>query len=94
VDLKEYIGYVSEHQLAKLFKRFYPSEGHAKAELFAKATLAQGFSVSAAQVQGLFLMFKNNPDELFRNLSFLAPQSPLRGQSVHQAPFHDGHVQS
>ncbi|OQV12540.1 Mitochondrial chaperone BCS1 [Hypsibius exemplaris] len=92
VDIKEYIGHVTEYQLVRLFRRFYPNESASRAAQFAKAAIGQGVPISAATVQGMFLMFKSNPDDLFRNLHLLAPTSPLRGQATHQAPFHEaGH---
>ena len=94
VDLKEYVGHVTHRQLVKLFLRFYPTELRAKAEAFAEAALAEGFPISAAQVQGLFLMFKHNPGQLAQNLHFLGPTSPLHSQSIHQAPFHEADVRS
>ncbi|XP_055356102.1 mitochondrial chaperone BCS1-like [Paramacrobiotus metropolitanus] len=89
VDMKEYIGHVSEYQLRRLFHRFYPQESAKRAEAFAQLVLSLGVPISAAQIQGFFLMFKNNAEELFRNVQFLLPTAPLHAQpAVGQAPFH------
>ncbi|GAU94700.1 hypothetical protein RvY_06425 [Ramazzottius varieornatus] len=88
VDLKEYIGHVSPYQLRRLFQRFYPDSPVETAENFAKEALALGRPISAAQIQGLFLMHKHDPQALFGHIDFLAPtvaisssQSDLRSQT-------------
>lgn len=61
VDLKQYIGYCTEWQLQQMFQRFYPNEAASEGERFAKCALAAHAEVSAAQVQGHFLLHKTDP---------------------------------
>lgn len=60
VDVKEHVGYVSSHQLRRLFLRFYPGET-ALADQFSAAASAQDQRLSAAAVQGHFMMHKTDP---------------------------------
>lgn len=75
VDLKEYVGYCSDYQLTEMFKKFYPDSGNSElparflSELEMKLK-EYGFSkreISAAEVQGHFLTFKNKPEEAVKN---------------------------
>lgn len=89
VDLKEYIGHVSEYQLRRLFQRFYPDQKPVKSDMFAKMVSGLGHPISAAQIQGFFLMFKHNSDELFKNIGILSPIAQSHfATAPAQAPFH------
>ena len=46
---------------ASVFGRFYPDETIARAQLFAQRVLTSSQQVSAAQVQGLFMFNKDDP---------------------------------
>ena len=61
VDMKEKIDWATEHQLEQMFLRFYPEESLARAAVFAQNALSHGKNVSLAQVQGLFLVYKTDP---------------------------------
>lgn len=61
VDLKQYIGHCNHWQLTQMFQRFYPDEPVSEGERFAKCALAAHSEVSAAQVQGHFLLHKMDP---------------------------------
>lgn len=63
VDVKEYIGYCSEHQLKEMFARFYQSSSPDLCEEFASKVLACRPTVSPAQVQGFFMRHKADPPE-------------------------------
>lgn len=56
VDMKEYIGWCSKHQLQHMFLRFYNNER--LAEEFANVVLERGKNVSPAQIQAYFLFHK------------------------------------
>ncbi|XP_036611214.1 mitochondrial chaperone BCS1 isoform X2 [Trichosurus vulpecula] len=76
VDLKEYVGYCSHWQLSQMFQRFYPEEPTSIAESFAeRALLAQG-QLSAAQIQGHFMLFKNDPAGALKHAEALAVTTP------------------
>lgn len=61
VDLKHYIGYCTHWQLTQMFQRFYPEEPASEGERFAVCALAANSEISAAQVQGHFLLHKMDP---------------------------------
>lgn len=61
VDLKQYIGHCTERQLTQMFCRFYPEEPASEGEKFAERALAVHPEISAAQVQGHFLLHKMDP---------------------------------
>ncbi|XP_056289465.1 mitochondrial chaperone BCS1 isoform X2 [Pseudoliparis swirei] len=61
VDLKQYIGNCTRQQLAQMFRRFYPDEPASDGERFAERALAAHSEVSAALVQGHFLLHKRDP---------------------------------
>ncbi|XP_058825339.1 mitochondrial chaperone BCS1 [Topomyia yanbarensis] len=59
VDVKEYVGYCSRHQLEEMFLRFYTNEeGAINAKIFADSVLKTGKDVSPAQIQGYFMIHK------------------------------------
>ncbi|XP_072117166.1 mitochondrial chaperone BCS1 isoform X1 [Mobula birostris] len=68
VDCKQFIGYCSHWQLCQMFQRFYPEQPAALAEQFADRALAVSDSISAAQVQGHFLLFKLEPLRAIENI--------------------------
>lgn len=61
VDLKQYIGHCTHWQLIQMFRRFYPNEPASEGERFAERALATHSEISAAQVQGHFLLHKTDP---------------------------------
>ena len=71
VDMKEFVDYCSEHQLTQMFLRFYPEEPESRAGEFARLALSLGKPISAAQVQGFFMMHKSDPDTVLRNIHLL-----------------------
>ena len=66
VDHKEKIDYASHYQISKMFKRFYPEEGSNKAVQFADAAVAMNNKISMAQIQGLFMVYKSEPDVVIK----------------------------
>ena len=62
-----------------MFTRFYPTEPGVKAERFASRVMEQGARVSSAQVQGLFMMHKADPDFVFGDLPRLTDAAPDPG---------------
>jgi hypothetical protein len=50
-----------------MFLNFYPDTLAKKAELFSKTVCELGKNVSAAQVQGYFMLCKNDPDKALEN---------------------------
>ncbi|XP_052769207.1 mitochondrial chaperone BCS1-like [Mya arenaria] len=71
VDVKEKIDYATDIQLQQMFTRFYPNQLTAQAKLFSESARNLGTNISLAQVQGLFLMYKANPDLALQNISML-----------------------
>lgn len=67
VDIIQYIGHCSFDQLRQMYHNFYPSEDPVRADLFASKVCELDVDVSAAQVQGYFMWFKNSPQEALDN---------------------------
>ncbi|KAJ6665513.1 hypothetical protein lerEdw1_003354 [Lerista edwardsae] len=71
VDLKQYVGYCSHWQLSHLFQRFYPDQPLAVAEQFAERALSVSRQISAAQVQGHFMLHKADPGGAMKDVQIL-----------------------
>ncbi|NWS79614.1 BCS1 protein, partial [Toxostoma redivivum] len=69
VDLKQYVGHCSHWQLTCMFQRFYPEQPPAAAQQFAEQALAVSKQISAAQVQGHFMLYKTDPEGATSNIS-------------------------
>ncbi|KAG6930227.1 BCS1 -like protein, ubiquinol-cytochrome c reductase complex chaperone [Chelydra serpentina] len=61
VDLKQYVGPCSRWQISRMFQRFYPDQPTAAGEKFAEQALRVSEQISAAQVQGHFMLYKADP---------------------------------
>ncbi|XP_035221562.1 mitochondrial chaperone BCS1-like [Stegodyphus dumicola] len=68
VDVKEYVGFATAYQLKQMFQRFYPDMAISSAEEFANAVIALNRDVSMAEVQGVFMLYKNDPEGLIKNV--------------------------
>ncbi|XP_020380654.1 mitochondrial chaperone BCS1 [Rhincodon typus] len=68
VDHKQFVGYCSHWQLSQMFQRFYPDQPAALAEEFADRALSVSDRISAAQVQGHFLLYKLEPLNAIENI--------------------------
>uniref|UniRef100_A0A8D8YXZ1 Mitochondrial chaperone BCS1 n=2 Tax=Cacopsylla melanoneura TaxID=428564 RepID=A0A8D8YXZ1_9HEMI len=67
VDLREYVGYCSKHQLELMYRRFYDDPEHASK--FSEAVLAANRNTSAAQIQGYFMRYKHeSPETVLTNI--------------------------
>ena len=51
-----------------MFLRFYPHETENRAELLCNKILASGKNVSAAQLQGYFMIFKTDSEAILNNI--------------------------
>lgn len=71
VDLKEYVGHCSRWQLTQMFQRFYPGQAPSLAESFADRALQATTQISPAQVQGYFMLYKNDPEGAVRHADSL-----------------------
>ncbi|XP_035938975.1 mitochondrial chaperone BCS1 isoform X2 [Halichoerus grypus] len=71
VDMKEYVGYCSHWQLTHMFQRFYPGQAPSLAEAFAGRVLQGTTQISPAQVQGYFMLYKNDPAGAIHNAESL-----------------------
>jgi len=61
VDYRVYIGDATSHQIEKMFLRFYEGETE-KAKEFVKKAVGLNVPISTAQLQGLFVYNKNDPE--------------------------------
>lgn len=71
VDVKQEIGWASRSQIVRMFTRFYPEKSHDLAVEFAEKTLESGPDRSVAQIQGHFMMFKNDPHGAVRHADLI-----------------------
>ncbi|XP_035629080.1 mitochondrial chaperone BCS1 isoform X2 [Oncorhynchus keta] len=69
VDLKQYVGHCTHWQLTQMFRRFYPAESATEGDRFAESALATHPNISAAQVQGHFMLFKMDPTGSIDNVA-------------------------
>lgn len=68
VDIRQFIGYCSEHQIYKMYSSFYPQEPHTRAQYFAQQVVNHGKNVSAAMLQGYFMLCKNDAQKALDNI--------------------------
>lgn len=70
VDVKEFIGHCTRHQLEQMFKRFYDVPGVEKMAIeFADKVINHNKPASPAQIQGFFMMHKmSTPEILLENI--------------------------
>ena len=62
VDVKREISHVTSAQLSTMFSRFYPEAPAEMAAEFAAAATETQTNLSAAQVQALFMFYKEHPE--------------------------------
>lgn len=75
MDVKQYMGYCTDYQLKEMFRRFYTNADDATAEKFCQAVRETKLTeVSPAQIQGHFLVHKDNYRSAFDNLKDLTPK--------------------
>jgi mitochondrial chaperone BCS1 len=59
VDVKEYVGYCSAHQMELMFKRFYVGTNtETNSKIFSSKIMERKKNVSPAQIQGYFMVHK------------------------------------
>lgn len=66
--MKVLIDYATRHQLELMFQRFYPQLSLEKSRHFAELVLERKKDVSAAEVQGYFMLYKSEPNQVFENI--------------------------
>ena len=71
VDVKQLIGHATEYQLQQMFARFYPEESDDTCRHFASLVLAAKVTVSIAQVQGYFMLYKDSAVSALSNVEEL-----------------------
>lgn len=75
VDFRQEVSYCSESQLQQMFQRFYPDDSDARALSFARAAAAEGADISAAAVQGYFMLHKDSSQSALDNVHKLKAKS-------------------
>ncbi|KAF4525570.1 hypothetical protein B566_EDAN015059 [Ephemera danica] len=68
VDVKEYVGYCSAHQVRRMFLRFYPGVSEHMAAEFAANVMAKKKPVSPAMLQGFFMFHKGSASDVMTNI--------------------------
>ncbi|KAF5277689.1 hypothetical protein FQR65_LT03669 [Abscondita terminalis] len=73
IDLKEYIGWCTPHQIEKMFLRFYQdTDASLNAKEFTKQVMSMNKNVSPAQIQGYFMFHKlASPNEIINNAKMI-----------------------
>ena len=71
VDVKQEIGLASKSQVQKMYSRFYPDQTAAQAGEFADKVMELGQRKSIAQIQGHFMLFKNDSLGAIDNVELL-----------------------
>ena len=61
VDVKQFIGYATKSQICRMFMNFYPNTDLELASKFSDKLSSIKQNVSSAQIQGFFMLFKNEP---------------------------------
>lgn len=69
VDVRSTIDYCTPYQLELMFQRFYPDEPQSTANEFAQKVGAFAKNISAAQVQGYFMFYKDNAQDALNNIT-------------------------
>ena len=65
--MKVGVDFATHYQLEQMYQRFYPEEPMQKSSEFALRTLGHGRSVSMAQVQGYFMLYKSDPNAVLEH---------------------------
>lgn len=71
VDRKQHVTYPSDYQLGRIFKNFYPEVDDLIVKEFIKSVRDSGAERSMAELQGVFMLYKESPSdtiEYIRNL--------------------------
>lgn len=63
VDMRQLIDYPDEQQIVDFFKKFYPECNDEVSEKFAKAVVNLKCNPTVAQIQGIFLRHKHEPED-------------------------------
>lgn len=62
MDVKKCIDYASHYQLVQMYQRFFPEQSLIKSHKFADKVFSNSTTISIAQVQGYFMLYKSDPD--------------------------------
>ncbi|KAK4324606.1 hypothetical protein Pmani_004752 [Petrolisthes manimaculis] len=89
VDLKEYIGYCTTHQLSTMFMRFYPEAPPSLATAFTQAIGSLGVPVSAATVQGHFMVYKADPGGAIEHAAQILADTTIRNENTRETSAQD-----
>ena len=72
VDMKQLVDYATEYQLQQMYSRFYPESSLEKSRLFARRIIESApRPVSLAEVQGHFMLHKENGRSAINNIERL-----------------------
>jgi len=67
VDVKAKVDYCTAYQLQKMFERFYPNETQEHGKEFAERVIASAKTISPAEVQGYFMLYKDSGHDALAN---------------------------
>ena len=69
VDVKMKIDYASPSQICRTYERFYPEANALKAREFSETVVKSSRNYSMAQLQGHFLLYKDDPEGALNNVN-------------------------
>ncbi|XP_045624338.1 mitochondrial chaperone BCS1 isoform X2 [Procambarus clarkii] len=78
IDVKEYIGYCTTYQLERMFCNFYPDAIPNLALKFSQASKNLSVPVSAAAVQGHFMIYKEDPVGAIQNVIQISTENTIK----------------
>mmetsp|Transcript_56612 Transcript_56612/g.133301 ORF Transcript_56612/g.133301 Transcript_56612/m.133301 type:complete len:167 (-) Transcript_56612:50-550(-) len=84
IDVMEFIGDASDHQILAMFNKFFPDATALFGSRFLAGVQSLGKPVSMAQLQGHFLKFKDRPEAATTQLSELI-ETPFTDHSLSRA---------
>ena len=67
VDIKAKVDYCTAYQLETMFERFYPNATPENASEFAERVIASVKTISPAEIQGYFMLYKDSGQDALAN---------------------------
>ena len=75
VDVREFVGYATDHQLRMSFENFYPNSSQSLVDQFIKNVRQYNNPVSMAMIQGYFMLFKDDPEKAAKCINLIDSSS-------------------
>lgn len=79
VDLRVHVDYPTTGQILRMFERFYPKAKEDLGDTFLHILMGMDKKISMAAIQGLFLLFKRDPEEAIQHAEEWLGQGQVAG---------------